>query len=487
MSVKLASSNGLCRVAAFSGGLMAGQDDFEPPRLLSVGAKREAETDLDLWLSQPPRAHKRGLRLVRNEHSAPDHPQAGAHIAKLLEIAQRPGATRKSIMDAWNIWVDGEIAKEEESDQFFDCDLSGLDSALPLWRATPLWNAERGGIDFEGLRLRFADFENANLEHANLSGQTIGSLANARLKGADLSGASVGGNLVGADLSDTNLSRLITTRANFKGANLNGAIVTQANFSRARGLANRTWRNMDLTGTNFAFCDLSGGDFTGAVLNKTDFTQADLSNIQYLNYTGLAPWLPLWPLRRNRMLGRYLGIKGVEASYGEPGFRRDAQDQDFIDDKYSDVLLLIRRGWKASLEASSGKRWLGKRLGAIRWRDFPTRLPKRLLFWFWSLTDYGRSVIAVTLIAALMVLGFSLLYLWVLVPNHDIIVRSSYETANLATLYAAARGFANLGIDDILHPTDHWGAIALFANQVSGYVFVGMLLAVLQNKFARRA
>ena len=106
------------------------------------------------------------------------------------------------------------------------------------------------------------------------------------LSGADLSRA----NLAGADLSRTNL-----THANLSFAYLHDANLTGANLSNA----------------TLVETDLSGGNFESSL-----WQGAQLSNIRFA---------------RRRLRGKCAGIGGLDDAIGDTMFRRELQDQDYID------------------------------------------------------------------------------------------------------------------------------------------------------------
>jgi hypothetical protein len=188
------------------------------------------------------------------------------------------------------------------------------------------------------------------------------------------------------------------------------------------------------------------------------------------------------------MLGCYLGIRGVSSCYGNPGWRRDALDQDFIDDKFESAKLL-----KHLPQSPSGR--LGRFMDfspvrfarSIRWIELPVRIFRRLWFWLWAFSDYGRSVTSVAAFAAVTIGVFGWLYQTYLIPGGHVTLGAELADAPFKTWYAAAMGFATLGLTDLLHAKTGWGEATMFANVMAGFMFLGMLLAVLQNKFARRS
>jgi uncharacterized protein YjbI with pentapeptide repeats len=88
--------------------------------------------------------------------------------------------------------------------------------------------------------------------------------------------------------------------AKLNGANLSLANLTSANRSGAE-LVNADLNGATLIGTNFSLANLTGAELTGV----------------------------RWQLRAMR--GCYLGIRGLEACFGNALFKRAAADQDFLD------------------------------------------------------------------------------------------------------------------------------------------------------------
>jgi uncharacterized protein YjbI with pentapeptide repeats len=465
--------------------------------------------------------------------SSTDSPPAdfvgkGEHIKKLLELAQRSGTTREAIIEDWNTWVHIQRVRDRE----FRLKLIDFRGDAASWKLTPLWGKRPGdlnpGSDDDRLRLRhidwsgadisyarlnsadldhavlssaslmFANLENAYLRYASLD-KAILILANFRradlwgtiLKNADLTGA----NFKNAKLTDTSLEGACLSAADFEDAGfsrvvLKGADLRMVRFRNTTGLSRIDWRGRDLTKTSFSYCDLSQGDFTGAILRKVDFTQADVSNITYQKYRGIT-WIPFWPFRQNLMLGRYLGIRGVESCYGNPEFRRDALDQDFVDAKYESVRIL------QEVSGIETKRFVPPftsfpltAFRSVRWKQLFQRVPRRVTFGLWALSDYGRSAASIFFFAGAIILLFGSLYRYVLIPHHDVVLGATLIAQPhlpYREMFAAAMGAATLGVADLVYPETWIGEVVMLGNVLSGLMMFGMLIAVMQNKFARRA
>jgi uncharacterized protein YjbI with pentapeptide repeats len=137
--------------------------------------------------------------------------------------------------------------------------------------------------------------------------------------------------------------------ANLRGADLKGAILIGTNIKGADlSLA-------DFSGANLSNADLTNTDLSGATLNGANLRLSHLSNAEL---TGVR-----WQLRTMR--GCYLGVRGLDSSFGNALFKRAAADQDFLDTL------------EAHLQGSRGM----------------------ALFRVWGLIDYGRSLFRVAAVS----------------------------------------------------------------------------------------
>lgn len=250
-------------------------------------------------------------------------------------------------------------------------------------------------------------------------------LAAASLAGAALAGA----NLQKADLSGAELSGADLSSAQLFGANLSGASLNAATLDGA-----------DLGWANLSDASLLSADLSGVDLNAARLAGANLA-------------LVVWD--RRRMRGKYHGIRGLDSCYGNAIYRRDAIDQDYLD----------------TLEM----RWQGK-------------LGRTFLFRLWGLIDYGRSIARVFLLATMLILGFGLVYY-----GHPELI--DYPVCNGLTdatcdpgysaFYFSITTYMTLGLGDV-HPKTHLGEVVVSAEVTLGYLTLGLLLAVLADKVARR-
>ena len=89
-------------------------------------------------------------------------------------------------------------------------------------------------------------------------------------------------------------------------------------------------------------------------------------------------------------------------------------------------------------------------------------------------------------IALVLILIFGGLYQH-LGAEHIEYLRDSPEDIWFYPWFVAMMGFATLGVSDLAEPVTGLGALVMMGNVLSGFVTLGLLLAVLANTFARRA
>jgi hypothetical protein len=145
------------------------------------------------------------------------------------------------------------------------------------------------------------------------------------------------------------------------------------------------------------------------------------------------------------MSGKYQGIR-VASCYGNAIFKRDAEDQDFLD--------TLEYQWKGT--------W---RIG---------------LFRAWGLIDYGRSMLAAFVIAFLIVVVFGALYF---IPG--IISYGSHHKTWFSPFYFSIVTFTTLGFGDVT-PNGVCGEMLVSLQVIFGYLTLGLLISILANKVARR-
>jgi hypothetical protein len=208
-----------------------------------------------------------------------------------------------------------------------------------------------------------------------------------------------------------------------------------------------------------------------AHLEKADLSGANLisADVAHLSYLGSAPRMrvkpslryllaagsQLWnwlrknpiPYRHRLMRDRYHGIRGLDSCYGNRIFVRDAGDQDYLDTVESQ----LRSRW--------GKFW----------------------FWLWGLTDYGRSFMSVVVLASMLICSFGAAY-----AHRPDMISSPRCPTPFTPYYFSIVTYTTLGFGDV-RPNNMAGEILVSMEVVLGYVTLGLLLAVLGDRIARRS
>ena len=376
---------------------------------------------------------------------------------------------RKGV-EEWNAWraQNPRVIPDLKNASFPDYNLSGA----------KLRDADLSGADLQVASLSETDLRNANLSGANLE---YVNLSGATLRETDLSVAY----LVHANLSNADLWRADLSGAKLQQADISGADLCRANLSRA-----------DFQQANLSNANLIDTDIHGAILIGTNLQNTKVLGIEYkqppfilerecscpvhwLHYAFWDFWKELsrwWTGGRNIMHGKYLGINAAEC-YGDAVFRRDAMDQDYIDQ--------IRKSWRTD----------------VYWdkiADWPRNILYSLLFWLWASIDYGRSFSRIMLWSMFLIFIFGYCYAsyapcdsassWTHVEYIGGGKEWNIGVCNGFTpYYAAAISFSTLGFTDVIRATSGWGQFLLTANVMFGYIVLGLLMAVLSNTVARRS
>ena len=252
-----------------------------------------------------------------------------------------------------------------------------------------------------------------------------------------------------ANLNGANLTRAILHGANLTRAGLNGANLTRANLNGAEliraNLNDADLTRAELNGANLNGANLNGANLNGAELNSAELNSANLNgaNLENTNVRDVQ-------YKRKELHGKCLGIR-ASSCYGDAIFRRDVQDQDYIDN--------VKR----------------------RWATTPWR---KALFHAWGVFDYGRSVHAVLLMGVGIIAAFGLLYH--LFPGWLSSNVPDRPTTWFTPWYYSVVTFVTLGFGDI-SAKGLAGEVCVVAEVLLGYVTLGLLLSVLANVFARRS
>jgi hypothetical protein len=227
---------------------------------------------------------------------------------------------------------------------------------------------------------------------------------------------------------------------------LSGADLIGAYFSAADLSGGASLRNAKCRLTNFSDADLFGADLSGANLTDANLSNACVAGV-------------IWD--RSRMRQRFQGIRGVESCFGNALFRRDALDQDFLD--------TLEMKWQ---DDSNWCRPWARRWGG-RWG--------RLKFSAWGALDYGRSIGRVAILISVCIMLFGLLYI---IPGMIDYSKSAHTL--FTPFFFSIVTFTTLGYGDVT-PKNIWGELFCSLEVIIGYINLGLLLAVLAEKLARRS
>jgi hypothetical protein len=325
----------------------------------------------------------------------------------------------QSGVDSWNEWRRGPGAGKvslAEAD-LSETNIAGADLSL----------VDAAGIDLYGTDLSGSNLKMSNFEGADLSGALLRSVGGYKicLKGAHLTEA----DLEGADLSEADLRDADLRGANLRGVNLQGAILAGARLEKA-----------DLSGASLIEADVSGVNFSFA-----NFENANLTAMHYGGY--------------RKMRNLYFGVRGLDSSYGNALFVRDAKDQDYLDT----LEVMINRLPEGRLKQAESK-----------------------LFRAWALIDYGRSLFKVTFYAFLIASIYATFYTLDMVLGWGLMDYSNSAQSWFTPFYYSIVTYTTLGFGDVTANT--WlGEIVIISEVIIGYFTLGLLLSILANTIARRS
>jgi len=260
------------------------------------------------------------------------------------------------------------------------------------------------------------------------------------------------------DLSQASLENARLFKAHLENANLRQAHLENANLISAH------LQNTDLARAHLENADLNTAHLENAHLREADLTNSDVTGLLYTGPMSLPEkrmqgfsaagnrwwnWLRrnLIPYRRWVMRGHYQGIRGLSACHGNRIFVRDATDQDYLD----------------TVEEQLRSRW------------------GRFRFWLWGLTDYGRSLMSVVIFASILIFGFG----WVYSHWLGVIRVRDRRVTPFTPYYFSIVTYTTLGFGDV-KPNNLAGEILVSVEVILGYLTLGLLLAVLGDKVARR-
>lgn len=322
-------------------------------------------------------------------------------------------------VESWNEWRRGSGAGKVSltGAELSEIDLSGADFS----------GVDAVGIDLYGTTLTGANLKMSNLEGADLSCAQLGSIGGYKLclKDAHLTEA----NLEGADLSEADLRGADLRGANLKSVNLQGALLTGARLD-----------NADLSGASLTEADVTGVNFS--------YTNFDNSNLTAMHYGGY-----------KTMRNLYFGVRGLDTSYGNALFVRDAKDQDYLDT----MEVMINRLPEGRLKKA-----------------------ECMAFRVWALIDYGRSLFKVTLYAFLIASLYASFYSIDMYLGWGLMDYSNSAQSWFTPFYYSVVTYTTLGFGDVTANT--WlGEVIIISEVIIGYFTLGLLLSILANTIARRS
>ena len=387
-----------------------------------------------------------------------------------------------SMLADHQLWLDSNRRKKQKA-CFANKNLSGMDLSNTNLRhadfsACDLSNCNLTGSDLHAAKLSGANLSGALLKHTNLSDANCkqASFRGAKFEKATLFHANMRGayfsdavfvdtalreisfeyaNLEGVDLQGMDLRASDFKRAKLFRANLNNTNLHDSNFSssdlRSTSLKNAfmveaNLANADLSKTQLQCANLHGANLTQASLERANMEASDLSAcdvrgaiLKDANLEGAN----VFAIKFDR-LANYSGIR-VSTCYGSAQFRRFAQDEDFI-------------------------------------QEFKRKHPNLYLLWY-VLTDCGRSLYRVLFMSFLVTMTFSLIYFKLGAEHFNI----AYLDWNLFTLfYFSVITFTTLGFGDIA-PASNLASALVMLEVIFGYMALGVLIAILADRIARRS
>jgi len=304
-------------------------------------------------------------------------------------------------------------------------------------RESELSEKDLSNRDMSGLNLSDVDFFRANLHRANLKKANLShtdlsetNLTKAALYKCDLRGAM----LQEADLSGADLSDCDCTGANFQGAKLVNTNLTGANLQKANFLQS------DLSNANLSHADVTSANFRAANLDGAELT--------HLIYGGF-----------KTLSGKFYGIRGIDNTFGNAVFVRDAKDQDYIDTLFEKIRGLPPSGVR-SFELA--------------------------LLHSWGLIDHGRSLMKVGFYAFIISTLYGLVYTFDMRFDWGMMDYSNSAKTWFTPFYYSLVTYTTLGFGDVTADS-LIGEMLVISEVVVGYFTLGLLLSILANTVARRS
>ena len=395
-----------------------------------------------------------------------------------------------------------------------------------------LWAAHLEGADLMGANLEGAVFSTGHLEGA---GFKEASLQGALLKEAHLEGAGLGGahlegawlmkaHMEGADLGGTHLESAWLMETHMEGANLKwahlegdmliwvhleGAYLYQANLEGA------SLHQAHLEGASLKEAHLEGAKLIEANLQGADFSYAQVGALKDYRFSP-ACQLPEEKKDELRQAGETTQFSQNDfvplwrghffAQFTIPWYWKALLKLHFRWIMSFQIKMLKKMRWK-DFRKHLFNRWFYTNFEGVRIDDADTVMAPDLyryvkdqqyllrfkqthpwIYWIWKiLSDCGGKLSVVAFWSAVFVLLFS----WLYPATNSISPRTlGAMTEQLPHfwqwLFVSVSIFSNLGIPNIqfLRPL---GVVLIISECVLGLMMLGMLISVLQNRFARRS
>ena len=171
--------------------------------------------------------------------------------------------------------------------------LSRVDLRYAIFKSVDLSSFSFDNVDLSGTNFRRATLEKivfsmCDLSHADFS---FAKMTNTEFNNTKLDSALfVKASIENVDFSNLSLKSVFMESATIKNVNFSNTVLSKSNMSRLKIKKGITWKNSDLTDTDFQFTDLSkqdlsnivmsGANLAGANLNGTDLSDTDLTRIK---------------------------------------------------------------------------------------------------------------------------------------------------------------------------------------------------------------
>jgi len=331
-------------------------------------------------------------------------------------------------------------AKKEKALKIIKELRKGNASAGPLdFRGVSLTDEDLSGLNLTGIDFTDADFTGADLSKCNLFKSKLkgASLLKAILREAELSGADLtGAYLEDADCCHIGLGMACLRNAKLFNAKLENSTLVKADLQgadlRCVSLKNARVREANLRHVDFTGANLQGADLSLSTVDQATFNNADLQEARLRMIKGYnsAKWIGV-DIRNINFSGAYL-------------LRRFVIDQNYL---------------KEFRESG--------------------RFANIFYYLWWLTSDCGRSMARWCLCIALLALFFGGLFY--LIGGIDYRGNSGF----FSSFYYSIVTLTTLGYGDIV-PVTTCARIIAIIEVATGYVMLGGLLSIFNNKLARR-